>query len=280
MANLTINSFVCGHPVNHSRSPLIHNHWLKRYDIAGNYRAIDIAPANFASFVSALQANGFAGGNITIPHKEAAYSLAAKADEICHLIGAANTLWLEYGKLCATNTDARGFAANLDEGAPGWDKGKTALILGAGGASRAVIYALLQRGFTSVMVANRTIERATELQHRFGAKLTAHRLEAAQELAKNAHIIINTTSLGMKGEGKIPLDMTMLNSDTLVTDIVYVPLMTPFLTAASQAGLKIADGLGMLLHQAAPGFEKWFGVLPTVNSQLRNAIIADMAASK
>ncbi|MGL4489228.1 MAG: shikimate dehydrogenase [Rhizobiaceae bacterium] len=278
MAEQIKNAFVCGHPISHSRSPMIHNHWLKAYGIDGTYRAIDVPPADFETFIHDLKANNLTGGNVTIPYKEAAYRLAQKPDEICKLLGAANTLWFEDGVLNATNTDAHGFAANLDHQAPGWDKAKSALVLGAGGASRAVIHALIQRGFTSIMVANRTLERATELKDRFGSSLSAHGLDAAQELASEAHVIINTTSLGMKGEGSLPLDMTKLKKETLVTDIVYVPLMTPLLIAAKDAGLKVFDGLGMLLHQAAPGFEKWFGVLPTVTEALRTLIIEDMTA--
>jgi shikimate dehydrogenase len=279
MLEIPKNAFVCGHPISHSRSPIIHNYWLKVYEISGSYRAVDVLPVDFAKFALSLAENGFVGGNITIPNKEAAFAVAARSDEVCKLIGAANTLWLEEGELCATNTDAIGFAANLDERLPGWDQQKSALVLGAGGASRAIIHALLERGFTSVRIANRSLARAVELKDRFGEKVTAHTLDGLNELAADAGIIINTTSLGMKGEGEIPLDMSRLRTDTLVTDVVYVPLMTPFLTAAEQVGLKVADGLGMLLHQAAPGFEKWFGVRPAVSAELRNRIIADMAVS-
>ncbi len=280
MADQMKHAFVCGHPISHSRSPLIHTHWLKQYGINGTYRAIDVAPPDFAKFISRIAAGDFVGGNVTIPHKEAAFALAGKADEVCDLIGAANTLWLEDGLLCATNTDAHGFAANLDQQVPGWDKAKSALVLGAGGASRAVIHALIERGFTFIMVANRTVEKALELKHRFGSKVSSHALESIQELAESADVIVNTTSLGMKGEGSLPLDMSKLKADTLVTDIVYVPLMTPLLIAAQQAGLRAVDGLGMLLNQAAPGFEKWFGVLPAVTEDLRDMIVQDMAAKE
>jgi shikimate dehydrogenase len=280
MVDETRNAFVCGHPINHSRSPMIHNHWLNHYGIKGTYRAIDVPPSNFANFIATLASNSLVGGNVTIPNKEAAYALATRPDEVSKLIGAVNTLWFQEGKLHATNTDAQGFSANLDQHAPNWDQAKSALVLGAGGASRAVIYALQQRGVSSIMVANRTLEKAIELKHRFGSAVSAHGIEAAQELALNANIIINTTSLGMKGEGSLGLDLTKLSSDTLVTDIVYVPLMTPLLVAAREAGLKVVDGLGMLLHQAAPGFEKWFGVMPDVTPQLRDMIIEDMAAKK
>ena len=271
-----INAFVCGHPINHSRSPLIHNHWIQKYGLRGAYQAIDIAPEEFSAFISDLKLSGFAGGNITIPHKEKAFGLAARKTEVAELIGAANTLWFEDGELWATNTDAHGFAANLDALVPGWDQGGEALVIGAGGASRAIIHALLERGFSSVRLANRTIARARELADRFGPRVSAHALDELNDLAPHCAIAVNTTSLGMKGEGEVPMDMTRLPPHALATDIVYVPIETPFLKAARFAGLKTADGLGMLLHQAAPGFEKWFGVLPEVTQELRAIIEADL----
>ena len=275
-----IKAFVCGHPIAHSRSPLIHGLWLKQHKINGAYSALDVAPADFPVFMQSIRAGDFNGGNITIPHKETAYQLADNRDETADLIGAVNTLWMENGKLNATNTDAYGFASNLDELVPGWDSDRSALVIGAGGASRAIIHALKQRGFRDIRVANRTASRASELKDRFGSGTSAHEFAAINELAANVGLIVNTTSLGMKGEGNIPLDFTKAGPTTLVTDIVYVPLMTPFLMAAEQAGLKTADGLGMLLHQAVPGFEKWFGVRPQVTAELRNLIIADMAKPK
>jgi shikimate dehydrogenase len=273
------HAFVCGHPISHSRSPLIHGYWLNNLGIAGTYRAIDINPDGFAAFATTLTAQGFCGGNVTIPHKEAACQIADRLDPVAEIIGAANTLWLEDGRLHATNTDAHGFAANLDEQAPGWDRGTTALVIGAGGASRAVIHALLDRGMKTVHVANRTVERAQELAHRFDARVVSHSFAALDEVAPEAAVVVNTTSLGMKGAGDIPLDMSRLNPAALVTDIVYVPLMTPFLKRAKDQGLPVADGLGMLLHQAAPGFEKWFGVRPQVSSELRELVISDMEQS-
>ena len=275
MAEL-IQAFVCGHPINHSRSPLIHGHWLKTYGVAGTYRALDVAPDRFGDFALSLAAQGFAGGNVTIPHKEAACSVAQVVDPLAELIGAANTLWFEEGRLHATNTDAHGFTANLDALAPGWNKVDTALVIGAGGASRAVIYALLEAGLKSVHVANRTQVRAQELAHRFGPRVTGHPFSALNELGGDAGLVVNTTSLGMKSEGSIPLDMAYLKNATLVTDIVYVPLITPFLQSAIDHELPIADGLGMLLHQAVPGFEKWFGIRPVVTEELRSLVIADM----
>lgn len=271
-----INAFVCGHPINHSRSPLIHNHWVHQYGLSGSYRAIDVAPADFPAFIGNLKNSGLAGGNVTIPHKEKAFALAGRKTEVAELIGAANTLWFESGELWATNTDAYGFAANLDALVPGWDGKGEALVIGAGGASRAIIHALLERGFGTVHVANRTKSRAQELADRFGSRVHAHALGELDNLAPLVSLAVNTTSLGMKGEGEIPMDLERMPEDALATDIVYVPLETPFLAAAKQAGLKTGDGLGMLLHQAVPGFEKWFGVRPEVTPDLRAMIEADL----
>jgi shikimate dehydrogenase len=270
------HAFVCGHPISHSRSPLIHSHWLETHAIKGTYRAVDVAPDDFATFAASIGDHHFIGGNVTIPHKEAALRAAAVKEPVAELIGAANTLWLENGVLHATNTDAYGFGANLDERLPGWDTATTALVIGAGGASRAVLHALLERGFKTVHLANRTVSRARELADRFGARIEPHALEAMNELAREIDLVVNTSSLGMKGDGDIPLDLSLLKPETLVTDIVYVPLMTPLLQRAKNRGLRFADGLGMLLHQAAPGFEKWFGLRPAVTEELRNLVIADM----
>lgn len=275
MADLR-QAFVCGHPISHSRSPLIHAHWLETHGIKGTYRAVDVPPEDFATFAASIADRGFVGGNVTIPNKEAALRAAMVKEPVAELIGAANTLWLEEGCIHATNTDAYGFAANLDERLPGWDTATTALVIGAGGASRAVLHALLERGFETVHLANRTIGRAEELADRFGQKVEAHTLEAMNEIAPEMDLVVNTTSLGMEGDGDIPLDLMLLRPDALVTDIVYVPLITPLLQRASNRGLRIADGLGMLLHQAAPGFEKWFGVRPLVTEALRELVIADM----
>ena len=269
-------AFIIGDPISHSRSPLIHGHWLSKHGIAGSYEAIHVKQADVSAFLSSLADKDFVGGNVTVPHKEAAYAHAAERDQIADEIGAVNTLWFEDGILRGANTDSYGFAQNLDERAPGWDAGGPALVIGAGGASRAVIHGLKSRGFTDIRVANRSVERARDLQRRFGPKVSAHGLAALDEVSAGARIVINTTSLGMKGDGEIPLNMQLVHSEALVTDIVYVPLETPFLKAARLAGLRTVDGLGMLLHQARPGFEKWFGILPDVTPELRQLIIADM----
>ncbi len=269
-------AFIIGDPISHSRSPLIHGHWLSKHGIDGSYEAIHVKQAEVGAFFSSLAHSGFVGGNVTVPHKEAAYAHAAIKDQIADEIGAVNTLWFENGKLRGTNTDSYGFAQNLDERAPGWDSGGAALVIGAGGASRAVIHALKSRGFTDIRVANRSVERAMELRRGFGATVSAHGLAALDEVASGVRLVVNTTSLGMEGDGEAPLNMQLLHPEALVTDIVYVPLETPLLKSARLAGLRTVDGLGMLLHQARPGFEKWFGILPEVTPELRQLIIADM----
>jgi shikimate dehydrogenase len=273
----TVKAFVCGHPVAHSRSPAIHGHWLARYGIAGSYTAIDIAPDDFPDFLRRIGEDGYAGGNVTIPHKEAACRLVQRLDQAAEEIGAANTLWFEDDVLCGGNTDAMGFAANLDERAPGWaENRRTAVVLGAGGAARAVLFALRQRGYRDIRVVNRTVARAVELADQFGPGVTAHSPDAATELLGDADLLVNTTALGMHGNAEIAVDPATLPDRAIVTDIVYVPLSTPLLAAARRRGLKTVDGLGMLLHQAVPGFEHWFGRRPEVDAELRRLIAGDL----
>ncbi|WP_296740643.1 shikimate dehydrogenase [Mesorhizobium sp.] len=271
-------AFVTGHPIAHSRSPKIHGHWLAKYGIDGSYQAIDVAPADFIAFLASLGENGFRGGNVTIPHKEAAFAGVARRDHAADEIGAVNTLWLEDGVLWGGNTDGHGFAANLDDYAPGWAANGPAVVLGAGGASRAVIHALKERGVRDIRIVNRTLARAQELSDRFGAGVSAHGADATGELLADAGLLINTTALGMHGNEGLSADPAGLADHAVVTDIVYVPLETPLLAAASARGLKTVDGLGMLLHQAVPGFERWFGRRPEVTPELRRMIVADIEA--
>ncbi|AKI02902.1 shikimate dehydrogenase [Hoeflea sp. IMCC20628] len=273
-------AFVIGHPIGHSRSPMIHRYWLNQAGLTGSYDPVDVAPEDLPTFFRALKdrSSGFTGGNVTVPHKEAIITLVDEIDETARLIGAANTVWLEDGRLMATNTDSLGFAANLDETAAGWDHGKRAIVLGAGGASRAVVHALLARGFDEVSVVNRTASRASTLAERFGPCVSAHGLENLADVIKGANLFVNTTTLGMAGTEVPPIDFTTMASDALVTDIVYIPLETPILAMAKHQGVATTDGLGMLLHQAAPGFQKWFGVKPVVTPELRQLIISDMEA--
>ncbi|CDZ43287.1 shikimate dehydrogenase [Neorhizobium galegae] len=275
-----VNAFVTGWPVKHSRSPLIHGYWLEKFEIAGTYRPEAVTEADFPAFIQALKdgSSGFRGGNVTIPHKELAFRLADRPDDLAEELGASNTLWMENGLLHATNTDGHGFTANLDERHPGWDKIDRAVILGAGGASRAVIQAIRDRGVGEVNVVNRTVSRAEELADRFGDKVHAHPVGALHEVMSGAGLFVNTTSLGMDGSEAPKLDFSVLASGAVVTDIVYVPLKTPLLVQAEEQGFPIVDGLGMLLHQAVPGFEKWFGRRPAVDKTLRDLVIADMGS--
>lgn len=270
-------AFIVGHPVGHSRSPMIHGYWLREFGIDGSYERVDVEPSAFADFMRGLPASGFAGGNVTIPHKEAAFALASWHDEAAELIGAANTLWLEDGRVCAGNTDAIGLTADLDSRAPQWRTARTALVFGAGGASRAVLFALRQAGIGNIRLVNRTLERAYELADRFGGdEITCHRPETVAELAGESELVINTTALGMHGNGTPMADLSRLPERAVVVDIVYTPLKTPLLAAAEERGLVAVDGLGMLLHQAVPGFERWFGKRPAVTAELRALIVADL----
>ena len=277
----TRRAFVVGHPIAHSRSPLIHGHWLRQYAIDGDYLAVDVAPADFMSFVDRLRggAEGFMGGNVTMPHKEAAMRLADDIDPSAARLGAGNTFWLEKDRLRLANTDGYGFLANLDAAVPAWDRAERAVVLGAGGASRAVVDAILQRGFTQVDIINRTVERARDLAGLFGAKARPYCLDDLQRRLAGAGLFVNTSSLGMDGSEVPQVDFTAMADGALVTDIVYAPLETPLLRAARHQGVAAVDGLGMLLHQAVPGFEKWFGRRPEVTDELRRIVVADLEAA-
>lgn len=276
-------AFVCGHPIAHSRSPLIHGTWLALHGIAeGAYGAIDVAPEALFGLLERVRGGEFRGGNVTIPYKETVFAAVDHRDAAAEAIGAVNTLWTENGDLIGGNTDAYGFAANLDAGAPGWaDDGATALVLGAGGAARAVLHALLARGFEKVLLANRTPSRAKELAARFGSRIEAVGWDALASRLGEAGLLVNTTPLGMQGQAPLAPDLSRLPEGAVVTDIVYAPLETPLLAAArARSGLKAVDGLGMLLHQAVPGFERWFGVRPEVTPALRALVAADLQVPK
>ena len=264
-----------GWPAAHSRSPLIHHYWLRRLGIEGGYNIEAVPPEGFAEFVLHLATHGFVGANVTIPHKERALALT-KPDARARAVGAANTLWYEAGELCSTNTDVEGFVDNLDACAPRWDGVSDALVLGAGGASRAVVFGLIERGVKHVHLANRTIERARALADQFGANVHPVAWDAISDLLPHAQLLVNTTSLGMHGQGALEIDVSLLPSHAVVADLVYVPLQTPLLAAARARGLKTADGLGMLLYQAVRGFELWFGQRPEVTAELRALVEADL----
>ena len=265
-----------GWPAAHSRSPLIHHYWLRTLGIEGGYNIEAVPPEEFAEFVLHLSRHGFVGANVTMPHKERALTLT-RPDERARAVGAANTLWYENGELRSTNTDVEGFVNNLDACAPGWDAAADALVLGAGGASHAVVFGLLERGVRRVHLANRTLERARALADQFGARVDAVAWQAIGELIPRSDLLVNTTSLGMHGQPALELDAGKLPAHAVVADLVYVPLETQLLAAARARGLKTADELGMLLHQAVRGFELWFGQRPIVTPELRALVEADLA---
>ena len=264
-----------GWPAAHSRSPLIHHYWLRTLGIEGGYNIEAIPPEGFAEFVMHLRTHGFVGANVTIPHKERALALSAP-DARARAVGAANTLWYEDDELRSTNTDVEGFINNLDASAPGWDKADDALVLGAGGSARAVVFGLVERGIKRVHLVNRTMERARALAGQFGASVLPAAWEAIDELLPRAGLLVNTTSLGMHGQPALEIDVGLLPQNAVVADLVYVPLQTPLLAEARARGLRTADGLGMLLHQAVRGFELWFGQRPTVTPELRALVEADL----
>ncbi len=273
---MTRNAFVVGWPIAHSRSPLIHGFWLKRYGIDGDYLREAVPPEAIDAFLGSFGERGYVGGNVTLPHKEAAFRACTVTTPIAARLAAVNTLWLESGRLCGDNTDAYGFAANLDAGAPGWRGGRTALVIGAGGASRAVLQALIEAGFLSVVVLNRTLARAEELARHFGGPVRAGGLDRLPGALGEADLIVNATSAGLHGGEGLAIPWALASRRAIATDLVYVPLVTPFLAGAADAGLPIVDGLGMLLHQAVPGFERWFGLRPTVDAELRAHVAADI----
>jgi shikimate dehydrogenase len=268
---------VIGWPVSHSRSPLIHGHWLARYGIDGSYTRVAVRPEEAAAFLGSLQDGGYVGCNVTIPHKETAYAVAAETLPAARVAGAANTLWYEDGRLVADNTDAAGFVSNLAARAPRFAfQGATVSMLGAGGAARGVAFALVVAGAREIRVFNRTKARAEALARDFGARVKALDWDQRTSASRDASLLVNTTPLGMPGNDPVDVDVGALDRNCVVADIVYVPLLTPLLTAARARGLVTVDGLGMLLHQAVPGFEKWFGVRPEVTDELRGLVERDI----
>lgn len=270
-------AFVIGHPIAHSRSPLIHGHWIAEHGLDASYEAIDVAPAGIPDFIERLRAGEFVGGNVTIPHKEAVFALADSRDDLAEEIGAANTLVLRDGGIFAFNTDYLGFLGNLDQNAPGWDRDlQSAIVLGAGGSARAILVALKSRNVPVIHLLNRTVEKAQALAFDLGGRIECGPLGEFSAIAPGAGLVVNCTSVGMHGSAHDGLDLDLLPASATVTDIVYVPLETPLLAAARARGLRTVDGLGMLLHQAVPGFEAWFGVRPSVTPELRRLIEATL----
>lgn len=267
---MTTKAFVIGHPIAHSKSPLIHEYWLKALEIDGSYEAIDVLPDDLGRFFERMRQGAFIGGNVTIPHKQTALQFCDTVAEVARRIGAINTVQVQDGQIHGSNTDMIGFLANLDGKAPDWDTQKrTCMVLGAGGAARAVLVALHDRGFENIYVLNRTLETAQRLCAELKGPFHAHALADFAKLAAECTLLVNTTSIGMHGTAFAGLDLSKLPASALVTDIVYTPLQTPLLRAATAIGLQTVDGLGMLLHQAVPGFEGWFGQRPRITPDLR-----------
>jgi shikimate dehydrogenase len=267
---------VIGAPVAHSRSPALHGYWLRKYGIRGHYVPLEVAQADLEEVLRAMPKMGFVGANVTIPHKETALRLADIVSDRAALIGAVNTLiFRPDGKIHADNTDGYGFLENLRQGVPGWrpDAGPCA-VLGAGGAARAVVASLIEAGAEEIRLTNRTRNRAEALRTEFGTKVVVHDWVQAGNAIEGAATVVNTTSLGMVGKNEFRVPLDGLSPDAVVTDLVYTPLDTALLVRAREIGCRTVDGLGMLLHQAVPGFERWFGVKPEVDEALRKAVLA------
>lgn len=269
--------FVVGHPIAHSRSPLIHGEWLRQYGIVGSYERVDVAPGDLPAFIGRLRDGEFAGGNVTVPHKEAVMALVDAVSDAGRAVGAVNTLWREGDRIHADNSDVSGFLAHLDASVPDWqERVETVLVLGAGGAARGICYGLKSRGVGRIVLANRSRGRAEELAAALGHPLEAGDWEQRGRLVADADLVVNTTALGMQGKPPLEIDLAGLRPGTIVNDIVYVPLKTALLADAERRGGRPVDGLGMLLHQAVPGFARWFGVVPAVTPALRALIEADI----
>lgn len=273
------HAFVTGFPIKQSKSPLIHGYWLNQLKIDGSYKAVELEEDGFANFIAQLKSGeaNFEGGNVTMPFKEEAFQLVDERDAIAEKIGAVNTIYRKDDKLCGTNTDAYGFAANLDDLVPQWRPNKDieskAVVFGAGGASRAILYALIEAGFSKIALYNRTLSRAQTLADEFGSTVTAYQMDDVNQGLINANLFVNTSSLGMNGTEVPDLNFAEMAEGAIATDIVYHPLKTKFLENAEKQNIAIADGFGMLLHQAVPGFEQWFGARPDVTKELRDKIL-------
>ena len=267
---------VIGSPIAHSRSPALHGYWLKRYGLKGFYIPMDVAQIDLRQVLETLPLMGFVGANVTIPHKENVLKIADIVTDRAALIGAANTLiFRKDGRIHADNTDGAGFIANLRQNAPGWvPQAGPAAVIGAGGAARAVVAALIEVGVPEIRLVNRTRLRAEALRADFGAKVDVYDWVQAGNMLEDCVTVVNTSSLGMVGKPEFRVPLDALNPAAVVNDLVYTPLRTHFLEEAAARGCQTVDGLGMLLHQAAPGFERWFGVRPEVDAETRAAVLA------
>lgn len=268
---------VVGWPIAHSRSPLIHSYWLKLYGIDGVYTREPVGSDDLPRFIGSLGERGFAGCNVTVPHKEAAFALAAIRDSSARAVAAANTLWIEDGKLACANTDTYGFMTNLTVCAPQWANSDGPIaVLGSGGSARAVVHGFLEAGRQDIRIYNRSLLRAQNLARHFGSDVSAHTWVERNDGLESAALIVNTTTLGMNQLGDPDIDFQRAAKSCVAADLVYAPLKTSFLKAAEAHGLSTVGGLGMLLHQAVPGFEKWFGVRPEVTAELVTLVEDDV----
>ena len=264
---------VIGHPIAHSKSPIIHTHWMNENNITGTYEVIDIAPEELESVVKQLIDKGYSGFNVTVPHKQSIIKLCDEIDGIAQQIGAINTVIIRDKKLFGTNTDAFGFIENIKTKVTDF-KGKKCLVIGAGGASRAVLYGLLKEGVDHVFLTNRTLEKAQELQKIAPDKIDIVEWNNRSNGLDKIDIVVNTTSLGMTGKPPLEMDLSALPKNAVVNDIVYAPLMTDLLLQAESQGNDIVTGIGMLIHQARPAFEAWTGALPQVSVALEEKVLA------
>lgn len=271
MVSNTKKAGVIGFPVSHSLSPRLHGYWLKKYNIDGEYQAYPVEPKNLASFIKNLRTDkNFVGANFTIPHKEEMMKLVDETHGFAWMIEAVNTIIVKDGQLHGINTDDEGFMENIRTSITGKKK---AVVLGAGGAAKAVIFALKILGFEQIIVTNRTRERAEKVAQWVEPNLEIADWENRSEILENTDLLVNTTSLGMTGKEHLEIDLSLLPKTALVTDIVYSPLITGLLTQAQARGNTTVDGLGMLLYQAVPAFEAWFGVRPEVTEELRQYVL-------
>lgn len=272
---------IIGWPVSHSRSPILHGYWLRKYAIAGSYEYIPIAPENFSAEFRALPSQGFVGANVTIPHKQAAMLCCDELDSVSKRLGAVNTVVIRDGRFYGSNTDGFGFMQNLRLSAPDWKpQSGPAVIIGAGGAARAVIAALCDAGVNEIRLFNRTRARADRLAADLGGPVMTGDWAGLNAALEDCGLLVNCSSLGMKGQPELEISLQKLPLAAFVYDLVYTPLCTPLLAAASARGNPIIDGLGMLLHQARPGFAAWFGIMPEVDEPLRKLLLLDIEGLK
>lgn len=272
-----IKTGVIGHPISHSKSPLIHNYWIKQHGLNGSYDAIDIAPEALKSGVQGLIDEGYAGFNVTIPHKEAIMALCDEVDGNAELCGAVNTVIIKDGKLYGFNTDSFGFLSNIKQAYPAFDfEEGAAVVIGAGGAARAIVSGLVGHRIPEVILINRTKARAEKIAEDIGLNTDLVEVvdwEERHDALQWANLVVNASSLGMKGQPSLDLNLDKLSENALVNDIVYSPLETDLLKSAKAKGHKTVTGIGMLLHQARPAFQKWYGIMPDVDSALEQLVL-------